>query len=189
MRPGPFRAGLIRAVLVGAVLLAVALAGPAAGPAGAHTDRLQGSPGPGQPVGGVVDFVDLVFVGSVTEVEVEVRGPDGEVVPGEMVVADGQIIRHRMDPIEATGRYVVSYQMISEDGDFTEDSYFFDYRDGAFEPIRLGPADLPEEPIISVRDGVGVAAVLVLGAACLMLLVRLRRSRAELAARREGQSA
>ncbi len=175
--------------IVGLVALVLALAGAigafGAGPASAHTDLVQGSPGPGQRIGGTVDFVDLVFAAPVTEVELVVLRPDGTVQPGEMVVADGQIIRHQMEALPEPGRYLVEYQMISDDGDFTLGNYFFDYDEAAVAPTRLGQLDIPDEPLITVQNAVGAAAALALLAACGVLLLRIRRSRAALAARRE----
>lgn len=155
------------------------------GSAAAHTDLIQGSPGPGQRIGGVVDFVDLVFAAPVTEVEMAVIGPDGSVQPGAMVVAEGQVIRHEMEALTEPGRYLVEYQMISDDGDATVDTYFFDYDEAAVAPTPLGHRDVPDDPLLTSRDAVGAAAAIVLLAACLVLVLRLRRSRAELAARRD----
>lgn len=174
-------AGLV--ALAALVLLFVGAV--AAGPATAHTDLIQGSPGPGQRIGGVVDFVDLVFAAPVSEVELVVLRPDGTVQPGEMVVADGQIIRHEMEALPEPGRYLVEYQMISDDGDFTLGNYFFDFDETAVAPTRLGLVDVPEEPLVTARNAVGAGAVAALLVACGVLLLRLRRSRAVLAARRE----
>ncbi|MGH1490627.1 MAG: copper resistance CopC family protein [Acidimicrobiales bacterium] len=172
-------------------IIAVVVLGTALGlvssvaPAGAHTDLIQGSPGPSQRVGGDVDFIDLVFGAAVTEVVVELRRPDGSMADGEMVVADGQIIRHEMEALPEPGRYLVEYQMISDDGDFTLGNYFFDYDETAVAPSRLGLVDVPEEPLVTARNAVGAGAVTALLVACGVLLLRLRRSRAVLAARRE----
>lgn len=171
-------AGLFGVGLLGAV------------PAGAHTDLIQGSPGPGQRVGGDVDFVDLVFGAVVTEAIVEVKGPDGTVAAGEMVVADGQIIRHRLEAsLTEVGRYLVEYQMVSDDGDLTERSYFFDYDPDAVAPTRLGAVDAPGEPVVTTGNVIGAVVVLALAVACTILVLRLRRSRAQLAARRAEHAA
>lgn len=174
-------------ILVGVVLVALFWLGLGAGRVGAHTDLLQGSPGPGQRVGGTVDFIDLVFLGPVTEVVVEVRGPDGVLIDGEMEVADGQIIRHRMDSLDDPGRYVVDYQMISEDGDLTNAGYFFVYETGAFEPTRLGRVDLPDESLFTVRNVVGALVVAALAGICFLQLWRFRQSRDALAALAQGR--
>jgi len=186
----PTRAGRrLRATtgLVGLVLLIVGAVG--VGPVAAHTDLIQGSPGPGQRIGGDVDFVDLVFAAPVTEVELVVLRPDGTVQPGEMVVADGQIIRHEMEALPEPGRYLVEYQMISDDGDVTLGNYFFDYDEAAVAPSRLGQVDIPDEPLVTVQNAVGAGAVAVLLVACGVLLLRLRRSRAALIAQREQTAA
>ncbi len=194
--PGPRRA---RVAALAAPLVAVAvivalglmLLGPLAGRASGHTDLLQGSPGPGQRVGGTVDFVDLVFVGPVSDVVIEVTDPDGQVVDGTMEVADGQIIHFRMDAIETTGRHVVSYEMVSEDGDLTSASYFFTYEADATQPFRLGELDVPDPPsetAATIRTVATVVAVVALAALCVVLLVLLGRRRAELEAHRRSSS-
>lgn len=155
-------------------------------PAGAHTDLLQGSPGPAQRVGGTVDFIDLVFVDAVTDATIILEDPSGEIVPGETLVADGQILRYEMPALTETGRYVVRFTMISADGDATESGYFFTYDTAGLEPVRLGEVDLPN------NDGtvIGIVASVVL-AVCLIglvmvFLVQLERRRA--AARESASS-
>lgn len=170
-------------ILIGLVV-ALASVGPTAPRAGAHTDLLQGSPGPGQRVGGTVDFVDLVFLAPVREVVIEVRDPGGEVIAGEMEVADGQIIRYAMEALIVEGRYLIDYEMISDDGDLTQSGYFFVYEEGAFEPVRLGEVDVPGPPIVTARNAVGAVLVVVLGLICVVLANRFWRARAALDARR-----
>ncbi|MEM9615366.1 MAG: copper resistance protein CopC [Actinomycetota bacterium] len=132
-----------RALLVAAAVLALLLVGPS--PAGAHTDLLQGSPGPGQRVGGEVDVIDLVFAEPVTEAAVTITGPDGEDIGGEMTAADGLIIRFSLDePLTEPGDYQLDYEMISFDTDFTARGYNFTYDPSAPEPIRLGVEVEPE---------------------------------------------
>lgn len=179
---------VLAALLAIAGLIGTGLVAPV--PAGAHTDLIQGSPGPGQRIGGEVDFVDLVFAAVVTDAVVEVIGPDGTIAPGAMVVVEGQIIRHQLqEPLTETGRYLVQYQMVSDDGDLTERDYFFDYDPAAVAPTRLGAVDVPDEPWLTARNVVGGLAVLALAGACAILVLRLRRSRAELATRRSEHAA
>ena len=174
---------------VAAVALAVTcllLAGPV--PGGAHTDLLQGSPGPAQRVGGTVDFVDLVFLGPVSDAAVEVLDPDGRAVAGEMEVADGQIIRFRMEPLTRPGAHVVNYEMVSGDGDDTAASYSFTYEPDAPPATRIGAAELPEEDgtVGRLLRIAAVALATALTLVCLVLLVRLWRNGAALGAR-QGQ--
>ncbi|MEL6983971.1 MAG: copper resistance protein CopC [Actinomycetota bacterium] len=183
--PRPRAVGLATAAFLAVVTVVLAVV-----PVGAHTDLIQGSPGPGQRVGGDVDFIDMVFGAPVTEVEVVLLGPDGMSIAGEMEVADGQIIRHRLDEaVTEPGRYLVEYEMISDDGDFTERSYFFDYDPAAPAPTRLGEVDIPDESWFTTRNVIAALAVLALLAACGVLVRRLRRTRAELAARRAEHAA
>lgn len=109
-----------------------------AGPAAAHTELLQASPGPGQRAGGDIDFIDLVFLEPVSSASVEVVH-DGEVVPGSMTVTDGSIIRFVFDEaLTSSGRYDVTYQMISYDLDDTEDGFFFTFEPEAPQALRIG---------------------------------------------------
>ena len=137
--PAPVRAAV--APLAGlAVVLAVAtvLGLVAAQPASAHTDLLQGSPAPGQNVGGRIDFIDLVFTEPVSEAVITVTF-DGEVLSGTMAATEGPIIRLDLDePLSDPGRYEVRYEMISFDLDDTVETFFFTYDPAAPEPPRLG---------------------------------------------------
>lgn len=188
-------AGVAWAVVLAAVVLAAAIGLSAAGfgvPAGgrlgvgaaaAHTDLLQGSPGPGQTVGGRVDFVDLVFMAPVSDAQIEVTGPDGGVVPGQMETTAGQIIRFRMVALSAEGSYAVAYRMVSDDGDDTRASYSFTFRADGLQPIRFGRADVPEPgPGEAIRWALTTVAVVALVALCIVLVLRLRRRRARLEA-------
>lgn len=153
-------------------------AGPAALPASAHTELLQGSPGPSQRVGGTVDFVDLVFLAPVSGAVVDLTGPDGEPVPGDTEVTAGQIIRFRMAALEAPGTYRVTYRVSAEDGDRNESSYPFTYQPEALQPVRLGDADVPTPASGSVVTGpraLGALLVVALVALCGWLALRLRR--------------
>ena len=121
--------------LVGVVTALIAVG---ARPAWAHTSLLQGSPGPGDRVGGVVDFVDLAFLEPVTEAEITVL-LDGEVLAGTTTVAEGRIIRFELDePITEPARYDVTWDMISFDGDATVDGYAFVYDPSAPAARRIG---------------------------------------------------
>ncbi len=182
--PSPVRIRPSATGLVLVLLLAVVVGSTSA--ASAHTDLLQGSPGPGQQVGGTVDFVDLVFVDPVANAAVTIEGPDGQELGGTTVVTDGQIIRYEMAPLTEVGRYVTRYSMISADGDFTESGFFFVYEPSAIEPIRLGDADIPS----SGWSPVAIAASVVFGLAMiglvLVFLAKLERDRAAAAAVGDG---
>jgi methionine-rich copper-binding protein CopC len=155
-------------------------------PAGAHTALLQSSPGSGQVAGGVIDFLDLVYLEPVSEVEITVTGPDREVVPGEMVVDEGQIIRYAMEPLTEPGRYIVRYTMISFDEDITNSGYFFEYDPEALAPVRLAESDIPPTPLFTVqRVSIAVLAGSIIGL-CGLQIVSLRRKQRLLAARRAG---
>ena len=132
----------LRRLSASAILLLLWLT-PLSG-AAAHTDLLQGSPGPAQQAGGTVDFIDLVFFESVSNAIVTLEDPNGILVDGTTSVADGQIIRFEMPPLTETGRYIVRYTMDSADGDDTEAAYFFTYLPDGAQPARLGEPDVPD---------------------------------------------
>jgi methionine-rich copper-binding protein CopC len=167
-----------------AILAAVLALLAASVPAGAHTDLLQSSPGPSSSVGGTVDFIDLVFVDPVRNVQIELVGPDGMPIDGEIQVGDGQIIRYRMPALELVGTYTVSYTMASADGDETVGGFAFGYDPAAREPFRLGELDLPSNTGRNVRLVLGAIAGLALIVSILVMLARLERNRAALAAQR-----
>lgn len=173
------------------VLVVLALVGPslAAGPAGAHTELLQASPGPGQRAGGEIDFVDLVFLEPVSGATVEVS-LDGVVLDGSMVVTDGSIIRFELaEPLSSPGRYEVTYRMISFDGDETVDSYPFTFEPDAPQALRIGDPVTGEVPGSGGRNWLFLISTAVLIAAlaglAFLFLSRLesrrRRAAADLA--------
>ncbi len=129
------------AVVVATGALVVGLVG--AGPAAAHTDLLQASPGPGQRAGGTIDFIDLAFTEPVTEAAVQVLF-GGSSLPGQVTVGEGAIIRFELDePLAQSGTYEVRYQMISYDLDPTESSFSFLFEPDAPQAFRIG--QVPEE--------------------------------------------
>lgn len=170
-------------VVTTAALALTVLSAPAVS---AHTELLQGSPGPTQEAGGTVDFIDLVFVEPVSNVEIRLEDPNGEPVDGVMVVPDGQVIRYEMRPLTVAGRYIVRYTMRSSDGDDTDSAYFFVYRPDATQPIRLGDATAAVDPPSSGTATVGavVAGFVVIGCLIGLLMIfltRLERGRARAA--------
>ncbi len=161
------------------VLLAICLSLVWASPSSAHTELLQGSPGPAQQAGGTVDFVDLAFFEPVSDVVIEIEGPDGQLLDGAMVVADGQIIRYEMPALTDVGRYILRYTMTSADGDFTESTYFFEFDPAALQPTRLGEADVPNNRSRNIAVAAGFVFVACLIGALLIGLSSLERRRAE----------
>ncbi len=146
--------------------------------AGAHTDLLQGSPGPAQRAGGTVDFIDLVFFESVRNAQVTLEDPNGDAVAGDTVQPDGQIIRFEMPALTETGRYIVRYTMESADGDNTEAAYFFSYHPDGTQPARLGDPDLPDNTSNIVSIVSAVIFLLCLIGLAIIFLSRLERRRA-----------
>lgn len=183
----PSSTPLIR--MVGAVLLwlftavlVLSLLWFFARPAAAHTDLLQGSPGPAQQAGGEVDFIDLVFFEPVTNAVVNLEDPNGNTVEGKMTNSDGQIIRFETDPLTVTGRYIVRYAMDSADGDFTEASYFFTYHPDSTQPVRLGEFSAPSTFRTVARVGAAIVFAACLIGLAMVFLTKLERDRAAVAA-------
>lgn len=180
----PTRRAVPRAAAAGVVVvlgwLALAMFGISG--AGAHTDLLQSSPGPAQRAGGTVDFIDLVFVEPISDFELVLEDPSGDLVDGEIENDEGQIIRYRMPALTETGRYVVRYTMLSADGDVTESAYFFTYHPDAVQPVRLGEVDVPSNTRPVVATVAGVVLVLSLVGLAMIFLTKLERDRAARAA-------
>ncbi|MGH1490322.1 MAG: copper resistance CopC family protein [Acidimicrobiales bacterium] len=166
----------LAAVVFGA--LAVALTLTLSSPVGAHTDLLQGSPGPAQQAGGEVDFIDLVFFEPVSNAVVTLEDPNGAMVDGSMTNADGQIIRFENEPLTETGRYIVRYSMDSADGDFTEGSYFFTYHPDSTQPVRLGELAGPSTLNTVAKVGAGVVFAGCMIGLAMIFLTKLERDRA-----------
>lgn len=165
------------ALLVGA-LGVLAIVASLSTSAGAHTALLQGSPGPGQRAGGTVDFIDLIYLEPVSRVAITLEDPSGDLIDGEVLNEDGQIIRYRMPALTETGRYIVRYTMISADGDDTESAFFFTYHPDATQPVRLGDADVPDNTSTIVATVAGVVLAVSLIGLALIFLTKLERDRA-----------
>lgn len=131
------RARPVTALTTALAALAVVLIG--AVPAAAHGSLLQGSPGPGQVVGGQVDGVDLAFTEPVSRIELTITGPDGP-VGGSLNAEAGQIVRFVLDqPLTTPGPYRVDYAFVSADGDPVATGYTFTHDPSAPPPIPLAP--------------------------------------------------
>jgi methionine-rich copper-binding protein CopC len=150
-----------RAVAAVAVILGVvaALTGPASG----HTAMLRGSPDRDAVVGGSIAFVDLEFLDPVSETSVAVTY-NGVTVPGRATVAEGELITFVLDePLVEPGRYQVSYEMVSSDGDFTTGGYFFTFDPAAPAAPRIeasGSGGLPTAALAVAGVGLAVVAAL-----------------------------
>lgn len=158
-RNRPWRPALTLVAALVAALVAVLVA---AGPASAHTDLLQASPGPGQQTGGTVDFVDLAFLDRVSDVAISVTH-GGQPVPGTVTVPDGQIIRFVFDqPLSDPGRYDVTYLRTSSDFDRTAETYFFTYEPASPQAFHLGQVSPPAAASGSGRNWIEIGALAVL---------------------------
>lgn len=167
--------------IAGALAVIVVLVGSALSPAGAHTALLQASPGPNQQAGGMVDFIDLAFTELVSGAVVSVSF-DEQPISGATTVSEGQIIRFELDePLRASGRYEVTYEVTSFDSDRDTGGFFFTYAPDAPQPTRLGLVEGEADG----RNWLQIAAAVVLLSSLVGLLAMLvwrldaKRRRAE----------
>ncbi|MGH1494019.1 MAG: copper resistance CopC family protein [Acidimicrobiales bacterium] len=120
-----------------ATVFALAVAVLLALPARAHTAMLRASPDRNATAGGSIAFIDLNFLDPVTNASVTVTY-NGTPVAGRATVADGEVITFTLDqPLTQPGRYQVSYEMTSFDGDFTTGGYFFTFDPAAEQVGRI----------------------------------------------------
>ena len=133
-------------LFISGLLLLLTVGTVGAGPAAAHGQLLQASPGPGQKAGGLVDFIDLAFLEDATDAVVVVT-KDGAPVPGTTTVANGRIVRFQFDPpLSAPGRYDVTFTATWLDQDRVSEAYYFTYDAAAQAPRHIGSADSLAQP-------------------------------------------
>ncbi len=183
-RPVRVRAGRWAAAVLALVVASLGNLVVAAGPASAHASLIQSSPGPGQVVGGTLDFVDLAFVDVVSQAKVLVSH-NGIEVPGTTAADSGVIIRFTFNqPLTDPGRYDVTYSWLASDGHPTEEVYAFTYQPSAKPAFRIGqPGGPSTSPGGRSWLKIGIFAVLVVALAGLALMfllqVQNRRSAAD----------
>ncbi len=113
---------------------------PMASVAAAHANLLAASPAVGQPAGGVIERVQLVFDEPITELVPVIEGPDGAPVATTLVAITQQQFDLRFDPLEAEGIYRVRYAFLSLDGDRVELGHAFEFDPTAPAPLPIsGP--------------------------------------------------
>ncbi|CAI50396.1 CopCD domain protein [Natronomonas pharaonis DSM 2160] len=130
------------------VVLLVALS-VVAGPVSAHANLDSSTPANGAQVESVPEAVELSFTGDgIQSAEVAVIGPDDEDISGAVSV-DGTDRQQVTVPIDtagdASGMYVVEWEVLADDGHTTSGSFFFTVGDG--------PADR-EVILDTLEDGV-----------------------------------
>ncbi len=153
---------MIKALL--ATLAALASAAVLTLPAAAHTAMLRASPDRNATVGGSIQVIDLEFLDPITDASV-MLSYNGAPIAGTTTVPDGKVITFTLDqPLAQPGRYQLSYEMISLDGDFTTGGYFF-----TFDPLAAQPARI-EAP---ASGGWSTTTILTVAAAGLAVLVAL----------------
>lgn len=103
---------------------------------GAHTELRQAWPGPGPAVGGSIDKIEFWFWAPVTEPTIQLEGPHGEQLSGEINRLAPDRLRLEFDPLHEPGEHKVTYQITAPDNESTTSAYVFTY-DPEAEPIAL----------------------------------------------------
>lgn len=169
------------------LLLTVVTSAVGAGPAAAHGQLLQASPGPGQQAGGLVDFIDLAFLEDARDTVVVVT-QNGAPVPGTTTVANGRIVRYAFNPpLTVPGRYDVTFTATWVDNDRVTETYYFNYDPTAPPPVHIGSAVAPPASGWStVRIVATVVLVTAMAGLAFLYLLQLERRRSRAAADRSG---
>ncbi len=152
-----------RAVAALALAVLLALGVPLALPAGAHTAMLRASPDRNATAGGALSFIDLEFLDPITDATVTVAY-NGAPLAGVTTVNAGEVITFTLDEALAQpGRYQVTYEMTSADGDFTTGGYFFTFDPAAAPMSRIEGPEVGESGGVSsttiALTGVGLVVV------------------------------
>ncbi len=135
------------------------------------------SPASNSTVGGTVTAVQIVFNEVVTDATIGIEGPDGEVVPSDRV-GSGQVVSASFPELRVEGRYIVSYVVVSSDGDPVDGAFAFTYKQDAPAPLPVVAPVLAEEgprPILIVAAGAGLVLVSLVAMQTAVRTRRLRR--------------
>ncbi len=149
--------------------------------ADAHANLLASSPVAGQPAGGVIERIQLVFDEPITELVPSIQGPDGAELAISVATVTPQQFDLIVEPLELEGIYRVRYEFLSLDADRVELGY-------AFEFDRTAPAPLPiSGPMVISGGGSSWQQWLIIGALVALVAIvvalaeQLRRRRRALA--------
>ena len=109
------------------VVMAILLGGVFVSPLGAHTEVFERAPVAGQPIGGVVDQVNISFWAEVLTSRITLTGPDGEAieVTNTELTSENRIASTSFPELTEPGRYVVTHTELSTDGDIQTAEFFF----------------------------------------------------------------
>lgn len=156
--------GAAMALAVLAILAVLVVLGAVlALPAGAHTAMLRASPDRNATAGGALSFIDLEFLDPITDATVTVAY-NGAPMPGVTTVNAGEVITFTLDQaLDQPGRYQVTYEMVSADGDFTTGGYFFTFDPTATPMTRIAASEPAESDGVSsttiALTGVGLVVI------------------------------
>jgi len=162
---------IIGAAMAAAVL--VVLSAMLALPADAHTAMLRASPDRNATAGGSLTFIDLEFLDPITEATVTVAY-NGAPMAGVTTVNAGEVITFTLDQALAQpGRYQVTYEMVSFDGDFTTGGYFFTFDPTAAPMTRITVSEFGESGEPGEPDGVSSTTIAVTGIGLVVIVAVL----------------
>ncbi|WP_247730551.1 copper resistance CopC/CopD family protein [Halovivax limisalsi] len=127
--------------IVALACLFVLVCGLLAAPVAAHAYLDETTPGNGEQVETLPEELALAFSGDGIQVaEVEVTGPNGDVVSGSAVVDadDRRLVRVPLAEADdgapaPEGMYTVEWEILSDDGHTTDGSFFFTVGDGPID--------------------------------------------------------
>ena len=146
-------------------------------PAFAHGGIVQGVPGPGQSVGGVVENVQLLFAEPVDEAVVTIEDATGVVLPGTLDQPISNLLELSTDGIVLDGDYIVRYSVTFEDDVEFSSAYQFTYSKDSPAPLPIDPASVAFSSGVSVSSLlIGLAAGIV-GLLLLRFMLRLNKLR------------
>lgn len=192
---------LTRLILVAAALTLALALGVSAGPAFAHDQLVEATPGDGDSVDAAPDAVKMVFSGSPQKVGNQIRVEhDGQNVATGEPETQFHTITQSLDAELAPGDYTVDWRIVSEDGHPVSGTFSFTVKGTGAEanetesaPQRTGtsaatdPESSPGPDSSSSSDDGGTisiglitaaaAVVIVIAAFIVFVVVRTKRSR------------
>ncbi len=154
----PAQAGALRRAfdlsgrMVAVLVLTAAVVVAGAGAASAHTTLVSSSPAAGETVRARLDAVRLTFSETVrTPAYVVVTGPKGR-VDADAAQVRGAVVSAGVRNDLASGKYVVAYRVVSDDGHPIEGSFTFQLTVPAPAAASAGPAATPSPAASSAPD-------------------------------------
>lgn len=134
----------------------------------AHAEMRQASPDRNEVVGGAIHSITMQFFDlDVTKPQMaQIFDEAGNELPSQLNREDQRLVLALIDPITTPGEYLVTFTVNGIDGDLTEESFTWQWEEGAPEPkgITVGLTEstgFDTFNFVLVLIGAGVAAFLV----------------------------